>query len=527
MKKILSVLLLILALCLSFTSCFQENLPPEPAIKDFSYDENLNLIVKLAPSEEYEGYFTVDANGEFDPRELEYVSSDSTVAIIEYSKLEGNKLYFYIVALTNGECTVHVQTADLVASSYVSVIVSDKENGNLGDTGGDLEHEHTLKDAYTADGHFKECECGYKTSVTAHTLKDAYTADGHFKECECGYKTSAEQHSLSLKYSDSYHWNACECGYYTAYIPHSISDGKCDNCPYVYEEPEQNPPTPTVEIPATTRPSFDFDALPEYVVGGKTYATINNNIPYFTQGQIVTESYEYYSPLDKFGRCGITVACLGVELMPTIPRGDISSVKPTGWHQASYPSLSVSFLYNRCHLIGWQLTGEDANGKNLITGTITLNVGTNELGRHGMLDYENMIADYLKEFPENHVMYRVTPIFKDDELLARGVQLEAYSVEDNGEGICFNVFIYNVQDGVIIDYSTGQSQLDTSYDTGDDTTVNINNCTYVINSKNGKIHLKTCSYCPSTNALYTQKSLEELADEGYTDYCKICKPDLQ
>ena len=504
MKKILSVLLLILALCLSFTSCFQENLPPEPAIKDFSYDENLNLIVKLAPSEEYEGYFTVDANGEFDPRELEYVSSDSTVAIIEYSKLEGNKLYFYIVALTNGECTVHVQTADLVASSYVSVIVSDKENGNLGDTGGGLEHEHTLK--------------------------AAYTADGHFKECECGYKTSAEQHSLSLKYSDSYHWNACECGYYTAYIPHSISDGKCDNCPYVYEEPEQNPPTPptpTVEIPATTRPSFDFDALPEYVVGGKTYATINTKIPYFTQSQIVTESYEYYSPLDKFGRCGIAVACLGVERMPTIPRGDISSVKPTGWHQASYPSLAVSFLYHRCHLIGWQLTGEDANGKNLITGTVTLNVGTKELGRHGMIDYENMIADYLKEFPENHVMYRVTPIFKDDELLARGVQLEAYSVEDNGEGICFNVFIYNVQDGVILDYSTGQSQLDTSYDTGDDTTVNINNCTYVINSKNGKIHLKTCSYCPSTNALYTQKSLEELADEGYTDYCKICKPDLQ
>ena len=224
----------------------------------------------------------------------------------------------------------------------------------------------------------------------------------------------------------------------------------------------------TTATSTSSKKGASLESVKKY--NGQAYAVVYNNEPDFKTSELTKESYEFYSPLDSYGRCGYVQACIGKDLMPTGSRGSISSVKPTGWKQKTYDTKLVNggSLYNRCHLIGWQLTGEDANGKNLITGTVTLNVGTKELDRHGMLDYENMIADYLKEFPENHVMYRVTPIFKDDELLARGVQLEAYSVEDNGEGICFNVFIYNVQDGVIIDYSTGQSQLDTSYDTGDD-----------------------------------------------------------
>lgn len=179
------------------------------------------------------------------------------------------------------------------------------------------------------------------------------------------------------------------------------------------------------------------------------YAVINNNEPLFTDEELTTEGYEFYSELDRLERCGYTMACLGRELMPTKDRGSISHVKPTGWIQVQYDSVDGGSLYNRCHLIGWQLSGEDANERNLITGTRYMNT-------EGMLPFENMVADYIKE-TGNHVLYRVTPIFEGDELVARGVQIEAKSVEDGGEGICFHVYVYNVQPGIAIDYATGES----------------------------------------------------------------------
>ena len=160
-------------------------------------------------------------------------------------------------------------------------------------------------------------------------------------------------------------------------------------------------------------------------------------------------SFEEYGELDDLGRCTVTFACVGVDLMPTEERGSISGVKPSGWHTVKYEFISGNYLYNRCHLIGYQLTGENANKKNLITGTRFLNI-------EGMLPFENMVADYVTE-TGNHVMYRATPIFEGKNLLASGVLLEAWSVEDNGEGICFNVYAYNAQPGVIIDYATGES----------------------------------------------------------------------
>ena len=151
------------------------------------------------------------------------------------------------------------------------------------------------------------------------------------------------------------------------------------------------------------------------------------------------------------GRCGVAYANVGIDTMPTIERGSIGMIKPTGWHTIKYDIVNGKYLYNRCHLIGYQLTGENDNEKNLITCTRQMNIGT-------MLEYENKVADYVKK-TNNHVLYRVTPIFKDSNLLATGVEIEAYSVEDNGEGIKFNVFIYNVQEGIEIDYTTGDSKL--------------------------------------------------------------------
>ena len=182
---------------------------------------------------------------------------------------------------------------------------------------------------------------------------------------------------------------------------------------------------------------------------GEPYVVIEDNQPLFDPEDLTAVSYEFYSELDDLGRCGYTMACIGKDLMPTEDRESISQVKPTGWKQQKYDFVDGKSLYNRCHLIGFQLTGENANERNLITGTRYLNV-------EGMLPFENMVADYIKE-TGNHVIYRVTPIFQGDELVARGVQMEAFSVEDNGEGICFHVYVYNNQPGVTIDYATGQN----------------------------------------------------------------------
>lgn len=189
--------------------------------------------------------------------------------------------------------------------------------------------------------------------------------------------------------------------------------------------------------------------IPEF--SGRPYVVINNNQPEFTDEDLTTVSYEYYSPLDTLERCGFAMACIGRDLMPSDDRESISSVKPSGWIQGKYDIVDGKSLYNRCHLIGFQLTGENANEQNLITGTRYCNV-------EGMLPFENMVADYIKE-TGNHVLYRVTPVFDGRNLVARGVQMEALSVEDSGEGICFNVYVYNNQPGITIDYATGENWL--------------------------------------------------------------------
>lgn len=193
--------------------------------------------------------------------------------------------------------------------------------------------------------------------------------------------------------------------------------------------------------------SISLDDIPEY--SGEPYVEINGNEPDFPDDGSGEESFETYSELDSLGRCGVAYASVGTDLMPTGERESISQVKPTGWQTVKYEHVDGKYLYNRCHLIGYQLSGENANERNLITGTRYMNV-------EGMLPFENMVADYVKE-TDCHVLYRVTPVFEGDNLLANGVQMEAYSVEDEGESISFNVFVYNVQPGVSIDYATGDN----------------------------------------------------------------------
>lgn len=187
--------------------------------------------------------------------------------------------------------------------------------------------------------------------------------------------------------------------------------------------------------------------IPDY--SGEIYVEINNNTPYFSEQDYTTEAFEKYSDLDGLGRCGVAYANICKETMPPDgdERGDISSVKPTGWIQKKYDG---EYLYNRCHLIGYQLSDEDDNELNLITGTRYFNVS-------GMLPFENKVAEYIKSNKSVHVLYRVTPVFKENNLLASGVEMEGYSVEDNGKGVCFNVYVYNIQPNINIDYSTGES----------------------------------------------------------------------
>ena len=228
-----------------------------------------------------------------------------------------------------------------------------------------------------------------------------------------------------------------------------------DGTDFGYTEAESPAKADEATLPdAVPAEEFSIDAIPEFT--DDPYIEVNENRPYFTQDDLTTEAFESYSELDSLGRCGTAYANLCRELMPTEERGEIGMIKPTGWHLAKYEWVDGKYLYNRCHLIGYQLAGENANEKNLITGTRYLNVT-------GMLPYENRTADYI-ESTGKHVLYRVTPIFVDDELLARGVLMEGWSVEDEGAGICFCVFVYNAQPGVIIDYSTGDNQADENYE---------------------------------------------------------------
>ena len=272
--------------------------------------------------------------------------------------------------------------------------------------------------------------------------------------------------------------------------------------------------------------------------------TLNNNVPEFADAEITTSSFESYGDLDKLGRCTPATACIGKDLMPTKEREGIGTVKPTGWKQKKYPGTVDSdppYLYNRCHMIGFQLTGENANEKNLITGTRYMNV-------EGMLPYENEVADYIRD-TGNHVMYRVTPVFDGNNLLCSGVKIEAYSVEDKGKGISFNVFCYNVQPGVEINYSDGSNKLspdankvvDGSFftitggdsgngsvrsSTGNEASDIPAGTTYVINKNSKKFHYPSCesvSDMKEKNKEFTDKSRDELVQKGLSP-CKRCKP---
>lgn len=260
--------------------------------------------------------------------------------------------------------------------------------------------------------------------------------------------------------------------------------------------------------------SFSLSDIPEF--SGEPYVVLYDNQPQFTEEDITVDSYEYYSPLDSLERCGYAMACIGRDLMPTEDRESISSVKPSGWVQAQYDFVDGGNLYNRCHLIGFQLAGENANERNLITGTRYCNV-------NGMLPFENMVADYVQE-TGNHVLYRITPVFLEEELVARGVQMEAWSVEDSGEGICFHVYVYNVQPGVVIDYATGGS-----YPEGEaQTTVaaQTDGSTYILNTSSRKFHREDCAQGQSIkdkNKAFFTGNREELIEEGYTE-SKCCDP---
>lgn len=263
------------------------------------------------------------------------------------------------------------------------------------------------------------------------------------------------------------------------------------------------------------------DDMASLVYQGEPYVVINDNNPDFTEADMTTVSFESYGELDGLGRCTTAFANIGKDLMPAEKRGSIGEVKPTGWQTAKYDNVDGKYLYNRCHLIGYQLTGENANAKNLITGTRYLNVD-------GMLPFENMVADYIKE-TNNHVLYRVTPVFSGDNLVASGVQMEAESVEDNGDGILFNVYCFNAQPGIAIDYATGDSHQDDSIvaDASKSTTAaEANVQTYILNTNTKKFHKESCNSAKSMDAsnkkIYTG-SRQEIIDMGY-EACGVCKP---
>ena len=269
------------------------------------------------------------------------------------------------------------------------------------------------------------------------------------------------------------------------------------------------------EIGAGAEVYVDLAAIPAY--SGEPYAIVNGNMPYFTASDLTSESFEYYSDLDNLGRCGTAYASVGTDLMPTEKRGSISKVKPSGWQISKYDFVDGKYLYNRCHLIGFQLTGENANDHNLITGTRYLNT-------EGMLPFEDQVAEYVKT-TDHHVIYRVTPDFHGSELVARGVEMEAASVED--DAIRFHVYCYNVQPGVAIDYATGESWLSDGASQSE-TAENTEQAdeSYVLNTRNKKFHLPTCSSVADMSESNREDyagSREKLIQEGYSP-CGRCKP---
>lgn len=269
-------------------------------------------------------------------------------------------------------------------------------------------------------------------------------------------------------------------------------------------------------LPETAEADFSLAEVPAY--DGAAYVAVHDNVPYFTAADLTSEAYESYAPLDGYGRCGVAIACVGQELMPTEDRGSIGQVKPSGWQTVKYDNVDGKYLYNRCHLIGYQLTGENANTQNLITGTRALNM-------EGMLPFENMVADYVKE-TGNHVLYRVTPIFEGNNLVACGVLMEGYSVEDEGEGICYCVYAYNAQPGISIDYANGNSWETTADEVaGDENTAAAEEPqTYVLNTSSKKFHKPDCSsVAQMKNPQEVSATRQGLIDQGYSP-CGNCNP---
>ncbi len=274
--------------------------------------------------------------------------------------------------------------------------------------------------------------------------------------------------------------------------------------------------------PNITAPNFTINSIPKY--NNKPFSVVNNNVPFFLPSHMTTKSFEFYSELDNLGRCGFAFANIGTDIMPTEKRESISHIKPSGWHSVKYDNVDGKNLYNRSHLIGFQLSAENANKNNLITGTRYFNV-------NGMLPFENMVADYVKE-TNNHVLYRVTPMFKDDNLICYGVLMEAKSVEDNGKGILFNVFVYNIQPEITIDYKTGESYLSKSNskkvndEKSNKTQDTKGKKTYILNTNSKKVHLphcKTIKNLNNSNKLESKEELSKIKARGYSP-CKICNP---
>lgn len=279
------------------------------------------------------------------------------------------------------------------------------------------------------------------------------------------------------------------------------------------------------------KPIISLEEVPDYY--GAPYVEINGGVPFFEESEIDTICFEHYSELDVLGRCGTATACIGVDIMPTEDREDIGSIKPSGWeyngtpNNQKYDILGDTYIYNRCHLIGFQLAGENDNEKNLITGTRYMNV-------EGMLPFENMVAEYVSE-TENHVMYRVTPIYDGFDSVARGVLMEAYSVEDGGWGVCFCVYIYNVQPGITINYFNGRNAKDGEFipdedeipsdgDTSSDE--NEDSETFVLNTSSKKFHIpgRSCANSVSEkNRKDFTGSRDDLLNDGYSP-CGTCKP---
>ena len=346
------------------------------------------------------------------------------------------------------------------------------------------------------------------TTETEHVHSWSYFSAGeigHFISAECGCPSPEG----TVNHYDDNHDNICDACEYQILTSESTT------------EEESSAKEESTEKDDDMSSGFDIKKVPSY--SGSGYYVVNGNKPYFTEAEITTEAYESYGALDSLGRCTPAMACLGQELMPTGDRGSISSVKPTGWIQKQYSCIKTQDLYNRSHLIAWSLAGEDANKQNLITGTPYLN-------QENMTMFEDMVRDYIKE-TGNHVMYRVTPVFEGNNLVASGVLMEAYSVEDKGDAIEFCVYLYNVQPGVVIDYATGES-----HEEGKDPAENPDNdnvidgvegvpegTTFIINVSSKKYHKLDSKYVGNLtkNMQYTSLSEEELIAQGYV-LCGNC-----